>query len=217
MKTLEISAQDNISTLRDAIGRTIKGKQETIELAIVALLAEGHALTNLDTGEPLSSVRPHVVSANAYLGARPIVEALKRGASVVITGRFADASLTLGPAVHTYSWAWDDWDRLAAGTVACGGDDGRSKGEVKAELTAYFDKYRAIHEDVNGRIVGLKTKYPQGYLDLADKSVADLQQTKDSYRDYAALFDEFDSRVRALDPPRRRTGTAAVAGPRSNG
>jgi len=90
---------------------------------------------------------------------------------------------------------------LAAGTVACGGDDGRSKGEVKAELTAYFDKYRAIHEDVNGRIVGLKTKYPQGYLDLADKSVADLQQTKDSYRDYAALFDEFDSRVRALDPP----------------
>jgi hypothetical protein len=82
------------------------------------LLAEGQPLTNLDTGEPLSAVRPRVVSANAYLGARPIVEALRRGAEVVITGRVADASLTLGPAVHEFGWAWDDWDRLAAGTVA---------------------------------------------------------------------------------------------------
>lgn len=82
------------------------------------LLAEGHAFTNLDTGEPLTAVRPRVVSANAYLGARPIAEALGRGAAVVITGRVADASLTLGPAVHEFGWAWDDWDRLAAGTVA---------------------------------------------------------------------------------------------------
>jgi hypothetical protein len=83
-----------------------------------ALLAEGHALTNLDTGEPLSSVRPRLVSANAYLGAPPIVEALRQGASIVITGRVADASLTLAPAVHELGWRWDDWDRLCAGTVA---------------------------------------------------------------------------------------------------
>jgi hypothetical protein len=82
------------------------------------LLAEGHPFTNLDTNEPLYSVRSRVVSANAYLGARPIAEALGRGADVVITGRVADASLTLGPAVHELGWAWDDWDRLAAGTVA---------------------------------------------------------------------------------------------------
>jgi hypothetical protein len=82
------------------------------------LLAEGHPFTNLDTGEPLSSVRSRVVSANAYLGARPIADALGRGAAVVITGRVADASLTVGPAVHEFGWAWDDWDRLAAGTVA---------------------------------------------------------------------------------------------------
>jgi hypothetical protein len=82
------------------------------------LVADGHPFTNLDTGEPLSAVRSRVVSANAYLGARPIVEALRRGAAVVITGRVADASLTLGPAVHEFGWAWDDWDRLAAGTVA---------------------------------------------------------------------------------------------------
>jgi hypothetical protein len=82
------------------------------------LAAEGHALANLDTGEPLASVRPRVVSANAYLGARPIVEALRGGASVVITGRVADASLTLAPAVYELGWSWDDWDSLAAGTVA---------------------------------------------------------------------------------------------------
>jgi hypothetical protein len=82
------------------------------------LMAQGNAFINLDTGEPLSSVRSRVVSANAYLGAKPMVDALKQGASIVITGRVADVSLTLAPAVHEFGWAWDDWDRLAAGTVA---------------------------------------------------------------------------------------------------
>ncbi len=82
------------------------------------LMSAGHTMTNMDTGEPLSSVRSRVVSANAYLGAKPIADALKLGASVVITGRVADASLTLGPAAHEFGWAWGDWDRLSAGTVA---------------------------------------------------------------------------------------------------
>jgi hypothetical protein len=82
------------------------------------LLAEGHTLANLDAGEPLSSVQGRIVSANAYFGARPIVDALRRGASVVITGRVADASLTVAPAVHEFGWGWADWDRLAAATVA---------------------------------------------------------------------------------------------------
>jgi hypothetical protein len=86
--------------------------------SIDELLAQGHAFTNLDTGEPLSAVRDRLVSVNAYLGCQPIVSALQQGADVVITGRVADASLTLGPAVHEFGWKWDDWDRLAAGTVA---------------------------------------------------------------------------------------------------
>ncbi len=83
-----------------------------------ALLAAGHPFTNLDTGEPLRTIRPRIVSANAYLGAGPIVEALRREANVVITGRVADASLTVAPAVTEFGWAWDDWNRLAAATVA---------------------------------------------------------------------------------------------------
>jgi hypothetical protein len=83
-----------------------------------ALMAHGHVFRNLDTGEPLAKVRQRVVSANAYLGAAPIVEALQTGASIVITGRVADASLTVAPAVHELGWDWNDWDRLCAGTVA---------------------------------------------------------------------------------------------------
>jgi hypothetical protein len=82
------------------------------------LIAAGHALANLDTGAPLATIRDRVVSANAYLGAAPIVTALQRGADLVITGRVADASLTLAPATHELHWSWDDLDRLCAGTVA---------------------------------------------------------------------------------------------------
>jgi hypothetical protein len=84
------------------------------------LLAAGHPLNHLDTGEPLATIRAKVVSANAYLGAKPIVDALKGGASVVVTGRVADASLTVGPAAFEFGWGFadPDLDRLAAATVA---------------------------------------------------------------------------------------------------
>src|SRR5579884_1285941 len=82
------------------------------------LLARGHTLNHLDTGAPLTTVRARVVSANAYLGARPLADALAAGASVVVTGRVADAALTLAPAALEHGWAWDDWDRLAAGAAA---------------------------------------------------------------------------------------------------
>jgi hypothetical protein len=83
-----------------------------------SLLAAGHAMTNLDTGEPLASIRNRVVSANAYLGARPIVDALKQGARIIITGRVADASLAVGPAVFEHGWSWGDIDRLSSASVA---------------------------------------------------------------------------------------------------
>ncbi|HEV8588994.1 MAG TPA: acyclic terpene utilization AtuA family protein [Pyrinomonadaceae bacterium] len=82
------------------------------------LLERGIELRNLDTGEGLAAVRDQIQSANAYLGAAPIVDALKQGANVVITGRTTDTGLTLGPMMHEFGWAADDWDRLAAGTIA---------------------------------------------------------------------------------------------------
>jgi hypothetical protein len=82
------------------------------------LLARGIELRNMDTDEPLESVRDRIQSANVYLGAAPIVEALNRGARVVITGRATDTGLTLAPMIHEFGWAAEDWNRLAAGTIA---------------------------------------------------------------------------------------------------
>ncbi|HEY5060189.1 MAG TPA: acyclic terpene utilization AtuA family protein, partial [Gemmatimonadaceae bacterium] len=82
------------------------------------LAAAGHALANMETGEPLSSVRDRVLSANAYIGSTPIVEALGQGANIVITGRSTDTALTMAPLRYEFAWKDDDWDRLAAGIVA---------------------------------------------------------------------------------------------------
>ena len=82
------------------------------------LLSRGIELRNMDTGEPLSTVREQIQSANAYLGAWPMVAALDQSAQVVITGRATDTGLTLAPMIHEFGWAADDWDRLAAGTIA---------------------------------------------------------------------------------------------------
>jgi Acyclic terpene utilisation family protein AtuA len=82
------------------------------------LLQRGHELGDMDTGRPLSAIRDQVLSANAYLGMAPIVEALRGGAHVIITGRVTDTGLTLGPLFHEFGWSRDDWDKVAAGTVA---------------------------------------------------------------------------------------------------
>jgi hypothetical protein len=82
------------------------------------LIGAGHPLANMETGRPLADIREQVLSANAYLGMAPIVEALRQGADVVITGRVTDTGLTLGPIFHEFGWPADDWDKVAAGTVA---------------------------------------------------------------------------------------------------
>ena len=82
------------------------------------LIAAGHPLANMETREPLTAIRDRVLSANAYLGSTPIVEALTRGAGIVITGRSTDTALTMAPLRFTYGWKEDDWDRLAAGIIA---------------------------------------------------------------------------------------------------
>lgn len=82
------------------------------------MLERGLSFTNMDTGDPLSTIRSRVQSANVYFGAFPIAEALSRGADIVITGRCNDAALALGPMVHEFGWKANDWDRISAGTIA---------------------------------------------------------------------------------------------------
>jgi len=79
--------------------------------------ATGVSLAHMDTGEDIATVRERLVFASAYLGARPLVEALDGGADIVLTGRVADAALFLAPMIHELGWHWDDWDRLAQGIV----------------------------------------------------------------------------------------------------
>ena len=79
---------------------------------------DGLDLAHMETGEPIDAKLDRFVSANVYLGARPIAAACRDGATLVVTGRVADASLTLGPAAAHFGWEWGDMARLAGGSVA---------------------------------------------------------------------------------------------------
>lgn len=79
---------------------------------------KGIEITNMDTGEPLASVRDKVQAANVYLGAAGLVEALDRNARIVVGGRLTDTGLTLAPLMHEFGWKFDQWDLISAGTIA---------------------------------------------------------------------------------------------------
>ena len=90
-------------------------------------IVEGDDLTGLlsadelarrETGGSILRGATKIIAANLYLGAEPIARALDQGADIVVTGRVADSALALGPLIHAFGWKYDDWDRLAAGTLA---------------------------------------------------------------------------------------------------
>jgi hypothetical protein len=81
-------------------------------------LGKGYEMRDMDTGEPLSKIRSQILSANAYIGAFPLAEALATGADVVVAGRSTDTALTLGPMIHRFGWKPEEYDKLAAGTIA---------------------------------------------------------------------------------------------------
>lgn len=117
----EIAKKHNIKGLKIGVvhGDNILDK-------IDILVSDGESLSNMDTGEPITKVKDQLLSANVYFGAFPIVEALKLGAQIIITGRSTDTGLTLAPMIYEFGWKEDDWDLLASGTVAghileCGG------------------------------------------------------------------------------------------------
>ena len=91
---------------------------DNILMNIDGLIQNGNSMNNMETGQPISEVKHKLLSANVYFGALPIVEALKAGADIVITGRTTDTGLTLAPMIYEFGWSFSDWDKLAAGTVA---------------------------------------------------------------------------------------------------
>jgi hypothetical protein len=161
--------------------------------------------------------------ASAYLGARPIVDALEQGAHVVITGRVADASLFAAPLIHEFGWKWDDWDRLAAGVVVghlleCSGQVtggnysghwwtnpdptriGFPIGEVEADGSAVITK-----PDKTGGFVTFDTVREQLLYEVHDPS---RYLNPDVVADFTSLTltDEGDDRVRVA-------GTRGTAAP----
>ncbi|MBK8660568.1 MAG: DUF1446 domain-containing protein [Ignavibacteriales bacterium] len=110
---LEVANELGISGLKIAV---IEG--DNIKDRIDALIAEGSELSNMETGDSILSVKEKLLSANVYFGAFPIVEALGKGADIIITGRTTDTGLTLAPMIHEFGWSAEDFDKMAAGTVA---------------------------------------------------------------------------------------------------
>jgi len=113
---------EQVSQLADRLGVGVSVAHvegDDLMPKIAELQSAGHDLAHLDTGVPLTAATGEVVTANAYLGAWPIVEALSSGADVVICPRITDASLVVGPAAWHHGWSPTEWDRLA-GAVAAG-------------------------------------------------------------------------------------------------
>jgi hypothetical protein len=118
----------NPEACRDAIFAVAKKRGIKIKVGVVlgdnildsidSINGAGHPLKNMETGESLKDVKDKVLSANVYFGAMPIVECLRQGAQIVVTGRTTDTGLTLAPMIYEFGWSPDDWDKMAAGTVA---------------------------------------------------------------------------------------------------
>jgi Acyclic terpene utilisation family protein AtuA len=138
------------------------------------LLYRGVPFTNLDTGEPLSTIRAQVQSANVYFGAFPIAEALCRGAGIVVTGRCNDAALALGPMIREFGWKTDDWNRLSAGTIAghvieCGAQCTGGNCQADWETTPNFAGigYPIIEAESDGSFVVTKHRGTGGRVSVA--------------------------------------------------
>lgn len=137
IKVISNAGGVNPNACKDEILRIAKEKGYTnLKVAVVnnddilpqieELIADGHQLKNMETEKHISTVKDQLLSANIYFGCQPIVEALKLGADVIITGRVTDTGLTLAPMIHEFGWEYSDFDKMSIGTIAghiieCGG------------------------------------------------------------------------------------------------
>ncbi|MDB5730343.1 MAG: hypothetical protein JWQ03_238 [Variovorax sp.] len=113
----------NPAACRDALRKELDAQGIDLRIAVVEgddLSSQASALREAGTREMFSGapMPDSLLGINAYLGAQPIVAALAAGADIVITGRVVDSAVTLAPLVHAFGWGWQDWDRLATGSLA---------------------------------------------------------------------------------------------------
>jgi hypothetical protein len=130
IKVLSNAGGVNIQGCADALRDTARelGLGGRVKIGVVTgddildrldeFIDDGVEITNMDTGEPLAAVRDKVQAANVYLGAGGLVEALGKGAQVVVGGRLTDTGLTLAPLMHEFGWGFEDWNLVSAGTIA---------------------------------------------------------------------------------------------------
>ncbi len=196
IKVISNAGGVNPVACKDAILSIIKEqKLEGLKIAIIDgddilgqiddLVAGGHPLKNMDDGGPIKSVSDELLSANVYFGAKPIVEALKKGADIIVTGRVTDTGLTLAPMIHEFGWDFDDYNKMATGTVAghiieCGAQctggnytdweevpDIENIGFPVIEAHSNGDFYVTKHENTGG-LVNLKTVKEQLLYEIGD-------------------------------------------------
>jgi len=186
-------------------------------------IVEGDDLTNVlsaaefakrETGGALLKSPSRIISANVYLGAAPISEALDKGADVVVTGRVADPALVLGPLVHAFHWAWDDVDRIAAGTLVghlleCGSQvtGGYFADPTVKDVPGMDDLGYPIAEvEANGEFIITKPNETGGLVDRRTVTEQILYEIHDpaAYLTPDVILDVTDVEVTQVGPDRVR-------------
>jgi Acyclic terpene utilisation family protein AtuA len=139
------------------------------------LTSAGETFTNMETGEKFAPVRSRVLSANVYLGAEPVVQALKTGCQIIVTGRVTDTGITVAPMIHEFGWSMNDWDKIAAGVVAghvieCGCQaSGGNISDWQDVISFHNMGYPIVEMEPSGEFV--VTKHPKTGGIISEKSV----------------------------------------------
>ncbi len=206
---LDVAKKLNLKNVKIAI---VTG--DNIKERLDELIEKGEELNNMESGESILTVKDKLLSANVYLGAAPIVEALRKDADIVITGRTTDTGLTLAPMIYEFDWSMDNYDLMSAGTVAghileCGGQasGGNFMGDWKSIELANIG-FPIAEAYPNGEVVITKHEILEGqvsYETVAEQLVYEIGDPKnyitpDCIADFTSinLEDLGDNRVKVF-------------------
>ena len=144
-------------------------------LGMVPDLVSKKQLKHMDTGMTIDKVAPKIISANVYFGADGIVKCLREGADIVITGRVADASLTLAPCIDAFNWDPQDFDLMAAGMIAghlieCGAQVSGGNYSGIRNFSLKSPGYPICHMNSDGTFVITKEKKSDGCISVGTVS-----------------------------------------------